>query len=87
MPKVSTKTPEQKAADVAKRAATFKDLASKRLATATKAISLLGNLAAYKPSDAQRDFIFNKLTEAATTAHARFSSGTATEAPAFEIPD
>lgn len=83
--KTSTKTDAEKAAAAAAKQATFKKLAEKRLENAVKQIHLIGNLASYKPSDAQRDFIFKTLGEACTTSLGRFQGKAS--ASSIVIPD
>lgn len=52
---------------------TLKRLASKRVTKATKAVRLVGNLARYKPTEAQENAIIGALKEAVKNVEAQFA--------------
>ena len=61
------------------------ELASTRVPKALKALNLVGNLAAYKPTEAQKKAILDALDNALKNVRTRFATGEP-EAPKFELP-
>ena len=60
-------------------------LANKRVPKAIKAISLIGNFAAYGPTEAQSTFIVNALQKAVDQVKARLTNKKE-DSPSFQMP-
>lgn len=88
MPKASTKTDAEKAADLQAKADKFKELGTKRLNAALDAISkldALGNRNSYVYTDAQVEVIKNALQAQCIKTLSRFQPGAAAVAPAVQL--
>jgi alpha-acetolactate decarboxylase len=66
--------------------AALKRIAGKRVPKAVKAISVLGNLASYKPTPAQAQAIVDEIERATKAVKARLLSGTQAAAE-FVLPE
>jgi hypothetical protein len=83
--KINKEKEARKAAKAAKKAEALPRLANRRVNKAVQFIELVGNLASYNPTHAQKDAIVKALASALESTKARFA-GSAPMESGFQLP-